>query len=121
MPPRAANSAVAIAIVSLLLRCMVSAFPPQLTSKPRVEGRARQTSLRPRQDLLQVGKELLPAELGALVGLLLIAPEARLLHAQVRPGARRRERPGDDTFEAHRIPLVRQRLVRLDFDDLTID
>src|SRR5947209_10979617 len=99
MPPRAANIAVAIAIVILLVRCMVSAFPPQLTSQPRVEGGARQTSLRPRQDLLQICKEFLPTVLGALVGLLLIAPEARLLHAQVRPGARRRERPGDDALE----------------------
>jgi hypothetical protein len=41
----------------------------------------RQTSIYPRQDLPQVCKELLPPTLGALVGLLLIRPEARLLHA----------------------------------------
>src|SRR5260370_34076568 len=45
-------------------------------------------SIYPRQDLLQVCKELLPPVLGALVGLLLIGPEARLLHAQVGPRAR---------------------------------
>src|ERR1700733_9156242 len=42
----------------------------------------RQTSVCPRHDLLQVGKEPLPPVFGALVGLLLIRPEARLLHAQ---------------------------------------
>jgi hypothetical protein len=45
----------------------------------------RQTSVYPRQDLLQGRKELLPPALGARVGLLLIRPEARLLHAQVGP------------------------------------
>jgi hypothetical protein len=39
----------------------------------------RQTSIYPRQYLLQVCKEPLPPALGALVGLLLIRPEARLL------------------------------------------
>src|SRR3984885_8534953 len=39
-------------------------------------------SIHPRQYLLQVSKELPPSALGALVGLLLIRPEARLLHAQ---------------------------------------
>jgi hypothetical protein len=42
----------------------------------------RQTSLNPRQDLLQGGKELLPPTFGALVELLLIRPEARLLVPQ---------------------------------------
>src|SRR5262249_8041785 len=42
----------------------------------------RQTSIYPRQDLFQVCKELLPPVPGAMVGLLLIRPEARLLHAQ---------------------------------------
>jgi hypothetical protein len=35
-------------------------------------------SIYPRQDLLQLCKELLPPVLGALIGLLLIRPEARL-------------------------------------------
>src|SRR6266446_4480823 len=81
----------------------------------------RQTSIYPPQDLLQVCKELLPAVLGALVGLLLIRPEARLLHAQVGPCARRGESPGDDTLETHCPPGVRQRFVRLDGQDLTVD
>jgi hypothetical protein len=72
----------------------------------RAEAPRGRLSLGPRQDLLQAGKELLPAELCALIGLLLIAPEARLLHAQVRPRARRRESPGDDTLETHRVPFV---------------
>lgn len=45
----------------------------------------RRASIYPRQDLLQGRKELLPPALGALVGLLLIRPEAQLLHAQVGP------------------------------------
>src|SRR4029450_12251603 len=80
-----------------------------------------QTSVYPRQDLLQVCKELLPPVLGALVGLLLIRPEARLLHAQVGPRARRGESPSDDTLETIGRPRVRQRFVRLDCQDLTVD
>src|SRR5260370_33989093 len=78
-------------------------------------------SIYPRQDLLQGRKELLPPVLGALVGLLLIRPEARLLHAQLGPRARRGESPGDDTLETHCTPRVRQRFVRLDGQDLTVD
>src|SRR5882672_11722426 len=81
----------------------------------------RRASVYPRQDLLQVRKELLPPELGALVGLLLIRPEPRLLHAQVGPRARRSECPGDDTLETIGRPRVRQRLVRLDCQDLAVD
>src|SRR5580700_5527604 len=81
----------------------------------------RQTSLYPRQDLLQVCKELLPPALGALVGLLLIRPEARLLHAQVGPRARRGESPSDDTLETIGGPRVRQRFVPLDCHYLTVD
>src|ERR1700681_4424906 len=81
----------------------------------------RHTSVYPRQDLLQVCKELLPPVLGALVGLLLIRPEARLLHAQVGPRARRGESPSDDTLETIGTPRVRQRSVRLDGLDLAVD
>src|SRR6266478_5282460 len=81
----------------------------------------RQTSIYPPQDLLQVCKELLPAVLGALVGLLLIRPEARLLHAQVGPCARRRESPSDDTLETIGTPRVRQHFVRHDCLDLTVN
>src|SRR6266567_5225944 len=69
----------------------------------------------------QCADELLPPALGALVVLRLIRPEARLLHAQVGPRARRGESPGDDTLEAIGGPRVRQRFVRLDCDDLTVD
>ena len=62
--------------------------------------------LRPRQHLLQVRKELLPPVLGALVELLLIWPEARLLHAQMGPRALRCENPSDDALETHRPPQV---------------
>src|SRR5258708_17409196 len=78
-------------------------------------------SICPRQNLLQICKELLPAEFGALVGLLLIRPEARLLHAQVGPRSHGGERPGDDTLETHRTPGVRQRFVRREGQELTID
>src|ERR1035438_862291 len=78
----------------------------------------RKISVCPRQDLLQVCKEPLPPALGALVGLLLIRPEARLLHAQVGPRAGRGESPGDDTLETIGTPRVRQRFVRLDCPDL---
>src|SRR6266404_9860080 len=81
----------------------------------------RQTSVYPHQDLLQVCKELLPPVLGALVGLMLIRTEARLLHAQVGPRARRGESPSDDTLETIGRPRVRQRFVRLDCQDLTVD
>jgi hypothetical protein len=66
-----------------------------------------QTSIGPRQDLLEVGEEVPPAGLGPPVGLLLIRPEARLLHAQVRASARRGESPRDDTLEAVSRPGVR--------------
>src|SRR5947209_390738 len=81
----------------------------------------RQTSVYPRQYLLQVRKELLPPALGALVVLRLIRPEARLLHAQVGPRARRGESPSDDTLKTIARPRVRQRFVRFDCHYLTVD
>src|SRR5271157_1479855 len=81
----------------------------------------RHTSIYPRQYLLQGRKEPLPPALGALVGLLLIRPEARLLHAQAGARARRGESPSDDTLEAISRPGVGQRFVRLDRHDLTVD
>src|ERR1700704_5740434 len=77
----------------------------------------RRASVYPRQDLLQGRKEPLPPALGALVVLRLIRPEARLLHAQVGPRARRGESPSDDTLETIGTPRVRQRFVRLDCQD----
>src|SRR6266567_1292335 len=81
----------------------------------------RRASVYPRQDLLQGRKEPLPPALGTMVGLLLIRPEARLLHAQVSPRARRGESPSDDTLETIGRPRVRQRFVRLDCHYLTVD
>src|ERR1700720_2368300 len=81
----------------------------------------RRASVYPRQYLLKRSDEPLPPALGALVGLLLIRPEARLLHAQVGPRARRGESPSDDTLETIGTPRVRQRFVRLDCLDLTVD
>src|SRR5215469_6965880 len=81
----------------------------------------RSASIYPRQYLLQVCKELLPPALGTLIVLRLIRPEARLLHAQVGPRARRGEGPSDDTFQIIGLPLVRQRFVRFDRQHLTVD
>src|SRR5256886_17635430 len=81
----------------------------------------RRASIYPRQYLLQGRKEPLPPALGALVVLRLIRPEARLLHAQVGPRARRGESPSDDTLETIGTPRVRQRFVRLDCQDLTVN
>src|SRR5260370_34943021 len=78
-------------------------------------------SVYPRQYLLQGREELLPPALGAVVGLLLIRPEARLLHAQEGPRARRGESPSDDTLETIGRPRVGQRFVRLDCHYLTVD
>src|ERR1022692_4695119 len=71
--------------------------------------------------MLQGRKELPPTNVGASVGLLLIRPEARLLHAQVGARARRGESPSDDTLKTIGRPRVRQRFVRLDCQDLTVD
>src|SRR5437763_1304009 len=81
----------------------------------------RTASVYPRQDLLQGRKEPLPPALGALVVLLLIRPETRLLHAQVGPRGRRGESPTDDALETIGRPRVRQRFVRLDRQDLTVN
>src|SRR5262249_1543296 len=98
-----------------------AAYAMQLCKQGLALNCARQTSVYPRQDLLQVCKESLPPVFSALVGLLLIRPEARLLHAQVGPRARRGESPGEDTLETIGRPRVRQRFVRLDCQDLTVD
>src|SRR5438270_461326 len=94
--------------------------PPLKTSRNAMP----RSSVRPRQDLLKFREELRPPRLGAAEGLLLIRPEARLLHAQTGPGACWRERKGHDTFEivgrivVRKIPRVRERSVRLDRQDL---
>src|SRR5713226_6459559 len=114
---RLARSFLAALHIAAIRRCLRYAT---LQSGPSFE-LCRQTSIYPRQDLLQVCKELLPPVLGALVGLLLIGPEARLLHAQVGPRARWGESPSDDTLETIGRPRVRQRFVRLHRQDLTVD
>src|SRR5262249_12691609 len=81
----------------------------------------RRASVRPRQYLLQGPEEPPPPVRGALIRLLLISPEARLLHAQPRSRARRGESPSDDTLETIGSPRVRQGFVRLDCHDLTVD
>src|SRR5262245_65969522 len=63
----------------------------------------RQTSIYPRQYLLQGRKEPLPPALGALVGLLLIRSEARLLQAQVGP----RDRWGESLDDDHLVLVGR--------------
>lgn len=80
-----------------------------------------QASICPHQNLLQVGKELLPPMFGALVSLLLVWTEARLLHAQLCAGARGGESPGDDALKAIGCPGVGQRLIRLDHQHQAFD
>lgn len=64
--------------------------------------------------------------LGAAIGLLLIRPEARLLHAQMGSRGRRGEREGDYALQivgrilVRKIPGLGQPLVRLDGEDLAI-
>ncbi len=65
----------------------------------RADATTRRISVRPRQNLLQLREELLPSGVGAAKGLLLIRPEARLLHAQVRPRARWGERKGHHALQ----------------------
>src|SRR5262249_20757578 len=68
-----------------LLQFNGTSFEYELVRKPA-------DSVCPRQDLLQLREELLPPRFGAPEGLLLIRPETHLLHAQVGPRGRRRER-----------------------------
>src|SRR5262245_31503519 len=96
--------------------------PPLKTSRSGT----RQTSVCPRQALLQFREELRPPRLGASVGLLLVRPEARLLHAQAGPRARRGERKGHHALQivgrilVRKIPRVGQRFVRLYGEDLAV-
>src|SRR5437016_2108490 len=78
-------------------------------------------SLHPRQHLFETCEEFLPTEPGAMKSLLLVRTEARLLHAQQRPRAGWRQRPGDDAVEPHGCPSVGQCLAGLDCQDLTVD
>src|SRR3546814_7487122 len=68
----------------------------------------------PRQQLFQPGEEFLPAMPGAVVGLRLVGPEARLFHAQAGSRRDRRQRPGHHAVEAKSSPGVGQCFVRLD-------
>src|SRR5204863_9165292 len=86
----------------------------------------RQMSAGPRQDPLQLREELLPPRLGASKGLLLLRPEAALLHAQAGPRARWCKREGHHALQivgcivVRKIPRVGQRSVRLDGEDLAV-
>src|SRR5262249_31782147 len=102
-----------------LLQFNGTSFEYELVRKPA-------DSVCPRQDLLQLREELLPPRFGAPEGLLLIRPETHLLHAQVGPRGRRRERKGHHTLQivgrivVRKSPCVRQRSVRLDGEDLAV-
>src|SRR5262245_42579653 len=110
------------AVVALFLAGVSEAALDRL----RGQSATRQTLVCPHQDLLKLRKELLPSRLGAPVGLLLIRPEARLLHAQVGARARWSERKSHHAFEiegrvvVRKIPSVGQRSVRLDGEDLAV-
>src|SRR4051794_11267642 len=96
--------------------------PPLKTSRSEM----RWTSIRSRQNLFQLRHELLPARLGASEGLLLIGPEACLLHAQVRPRARPGEGEGHHALQVvgrvvvREIPGVGQCSVRLDGEHFAV-
>src|SRR3546814_16038265 len=64
-----------------------------------IEDECGRASVNPRQNLLQLGNELRPPGLGAPECLLLIRPDARLLHAQMRPRARWRQREGHHALQ----------------------
>src|SRR5580698_961775 len=78
-------------------------------------------SFDPRQNLLQVGEELLPAILGPLVVLRLVAPEALLLHVQMRSRGCWRERESHRALQAQRPPRIRKSLVWFDDNNPTVD
>src|SRR5262252_4731280 len=109
-------------------RCICRTHIFQLMDLPPNTSRCamRRTSLRLRQKLFQLCKELLPSGVGAAIGLPLIRPEARLLHVQMRPRTRWRERKGHHASQivgrivVRKVPGVGQRLVRLDGKDLAV-
>src|SRR5262249_29787255 len=82
-----------------------------LSPEPR-----QQISFCPRQNLLELREELLPACLGAAEGLLLLRPEAGLFHTQMCSCPRRGKREGHDALQiegrivVRKIPCVRERL-----------
>src|ERR1700687_5301782 len=79
------------------------------------------TLLEPGDNSFQATDELLPAVVRALVGMLLIRPEARLLHAHERSAARRKQRPNDDALQPQSVPAIRELLVGFDDQDFGID
>src|SRR5580704_5028654 len=86
--PFATRSGGIVATLPHISRRLIRPIHPD-TASTRQAGSAivPPESLHPRQHLLQPSKVSLPPVLGALEGLLLIRPEARMLHAQVRPRA----------------------------------
>src|SRR5215218_5958969 len=106
--------------------CRIDVFQFNETSFETSRRATRRISVRSRHELFQLREELLPSGVGAAKGLLLIRPEARLLHAQQRPRARWRERKGHHALQIEggirvlEIPGVGQRLVRLDGEHLAI-
>src|SRR5215217_1892358 len=69
----------------------------------------------------ELAQKLPPAEPGAMEGLVLVGPEARLLHAQLRAGMGRRQRPGDDAFEPMCFPRIGKPPVGFDLAHGAID
>src|SRR5215213_9597460 len=106
--------------------CRIDVLQFKETSFDLKRNATRRISVRPRYEFFQLREELLPSNLGAAKSLLLIRPEARLLHAQQGPRARWRERKGHHALQIEggirvlEIPGVGQRLVRLDGEHLAI-
>src|SRR5689334_6544310 len=69
-------------------------------------GCALMSSVGPGQELFQVAQELLPPGVRAAERLLLVGPETRLFHPQMRAFAGGRQREGDDALQAEGRVLV---------------
>src|SRR5689334_18460566 len=106
--------------------CLITIFQFNETSLGNERWCGGRTSVRPRQKLFQLFEELLPPGMGAAIGLLLIGPEACLLHPQPGPSAGRGECERHHALQVKggvrvlEIPSVGQRLVRLDGEHLAI-
>src|SRR5262249_16220376 len=96
VPQRVLGTPLALpeAVVALFLAGVSEAALDRL----RGPSAMRQTLVCPPQEVLQLREELVPCGRGGAVGLLLIRPEAQLLHAQVSPRACWGERKGHYTL-----------------------
>src|SRR6266508_3315808 len=86
--------------------CRIDVFQFNETSVETRRCATRRISVCSRHEFFQLREELLPSRVGAAKSLLLIWPEARLLHAQQGPRARWRERKGHHALQIEGCILV---------------